>query len=882
MNFKNFQTLFKTSSFYKTVYFLFFFLLIFISGVTYRHTVDLNQSSQLILHTQQVRFELEHIISYIKDAETGQRGYIITHDSIFLDPYLTAREKINRSWNLTKDLTKDNPLQQNNLDTLAQLINLRFTLLAKSLAAISPTGFNETFLRDNMIKGNRAMDSTRKEVDMMIQIENSLFKNREKTYANQNSFSSPLTLLFFLFCLILMVLTFLKITRDLNTLNKTNSELLISNELFKHAEKIGGFSTWQWDLQTDKRIFSDNHYVLLGFESKNVESALEKIIELVHPDDLDLVRTRSQDKEIRHDTRNIIYRTFRKNDGALRYFKSTSTIITDAAGKKFRIGVNYDITEQTLTSLALEQKNLELKQNYEDILISNELFKHAEKIGGFSTWQVELETNKIIYSDNQYLLLGYDLHSFEPVVEKTTELIHLEDLPLVADTFNAESNKEEVRFTQYRINRKNDGELRYFKSASKIFTNSDGKKFIIGINYDITEQILINIALEQKNLVLKQNYEALLLDTELYQHAENIGGFSTWKLDLETTKLNYSDNHFRLFGYEQHEFEPTLERTTELIHPDDLPVVSRRFDEERNQDGSRITLYRIIRKNDGAVRYFKAASKIFANSEGKKHRIGVNYDITDQTLINRALEEKNLELIQKNKLLDSFNHSASHDLQEPLRKIQMFISRIPGKDRQAISETGNTYLIKIQEAATRMRALIDNLLLFSSADKAEKIFKRSDLNFLIRRAKEECTHHIEEKKAIIELADFPTLNVIPLQIEQLFINLISNALKFSKPDTPSVIKITCELIQAKDYPNLKTIDYTKYYKISVSDNGLGFEQEYAETIFNIFQRLNPTSGLKGTGIGLSICKKIVENHNGFITAQGIPDVGAIFNIFLPI
>ncbi|HWZ22123.1 MAG TPA: ATP-binding protein, partial [Cytophagaceae bacterium] len=157
----------------------------------------------------------------------------------------------------------------------------------------------------------------------------------------------------------------------------------------------------------------------------------------------------------------------------------------------------------------------------------------------------------------------------------------------------------------------------------------------------------------------------------------------------------------------------------------------------------------------------------------------------------------------------------------------------------------------------------------------------TDLNFSLETIKQELAPSLEEKNATIEAGILPTLNVIPFQIQQLFTNLIGNSLKYSKPNIPPVIKISCEKIIAKDYPILKMDTLKEYYKISFTDNGIGFEQEYAENIFILFHRLHHITEYPGTGIGLAICKKIVENHSGFIKAEGRPGIGSTFSVFLP-
>lgn len=257
-------------------------------------------------------------------------------------------------------------------------------------------------------------------------------------------------------------------------------------------------------------------------------------------------------------------------------------------------------------------------------------------------------------------------------------------------------------------------------------------------------------------------------------------------------------------------------------------------------------------------------------------------DVTQLHLDNLILEKKNRELELSNKELASFNQIASHDLQEPLRIIQTFISLIEEKELSTLSDLGKNYFERINSSVGRMRKLIDDLLLFSRTNKNDKIFVESDLNLLLKNTLRELSEEIYDKNVHLEIAPLPVLKVIPFQIDQLFKNLISNSLKYKKQNGDPIIKIECEKVLARNTPILNIVSDSAFYKITFTDNGLGFEQQYAEQIFTIFKRLHTSDQYPGTGIGLSICKKIVENHSGFIYAEGKPGIGAIFTIFLPV
>ncbi|MEO5890137.1 MAG: ATP-binding protein [Ferruginibacter sp.] len=255
----------------------------------------------------------------------------------------------------------------------------------------------------------------------------------------------------------------------------------------------------------------------------------------------------------------------------------------------------------------------------------------------------------------------------------------------------------------------------------------------------------------------------------------------------------------------------------------------------------------------------------------------------EQTILayQKDLENKNLELVQSNAELASFAYIASHDLQEPLRKIQTFATRIVEKEYKNLSENGKDHFNRMQVAARRMQTLIEDLLTYSRTNTVERKFEPTDLNKLVEEIKADLKEELQEKHASIDATEMCEANIIPFQIRQLLHNLISNALKFSNPGQSPHIKIKSVIANGIKLKNDKLSNKIKYCHISVSDNGIGFEQQYSEKIFELFQRLHGRTEYNGTGIGLAIVKKIVDNHNGIITAKAEIDKGATFDIYIP-
>ena len=269
-----------------------------------------------------------------------------------------------------------------------------------------------------------------------------------------------------------------------------------------------------------------------------------------------------------------------------------------------------------------------------------------------------------------------------------------------------------------------------------------------------------------------------------------------------------------------------------------------------------------------------------------EHNLALEKAVADRTVdlkeANINLEENNLSLKILNRELESFSYVASHDLQEPLRKIQTLANRIL-ESEDSLSEKGKDYFERIRYSAFRMQTLIKDLLSFSSLQHGNnKKYQKIDLNTIVEEVKAELYDIIQEKKASFVIGDLCEVNVEPSQFVQAVTNLISNSLKFSSPIRPLVITINSTVIKNTKINDSALLPLKDYCQIIIADNGIGFEEEYNRKIFDVFQRLHSKEEYPGTGIGLAIVKKIVENHNGVVTARGQIGEGAVFEIYIPV
>ncbi|HEU4633449.1 MAG TPA: CHASE3 domain-containing protein [Flavisolibacter sp.] len=249
--------------------------------------------------------------------------------------------------------------------------------------------------------------------------------------------------------------------------------------------------------------------------------------------------------------------------------------------------------------------------------------------------------------------------------------------------------------------------------------------------------------------------------------------------------------------------------------------------------------------------------------------------------LNGKLRQKNYELEMYNKELDSFTYIASHDLKEPLRKISTYTHMIADNESQTLSEKNQLHFTRIQQSVKRMQNLLDDLLMYSQSTKPALAFENVDLNIILQEVTENLSEEIRECKAHIQAGQLPVIKGLPFQIKQLFENLITNSLKYRKETVHPCIHVESSLVDKKDVRVNLHKKSRQYYRIMFTDNGLGFEQAYAEKVFQLFQRVHTSGKHSGTGIGLTICKKIIQNHSGFIKASSEVNVGTLFEIYFP-
>ena len=374
------------------------------------------------------------------------------------------------------------------------------------------------------------------------------------------------------------------------------------------------------------------------------------------------------------------------------------------------------------------------------------------------------------------------------------------------------------------------------------------------------------------NLVNKYN-----LSNQTLLQSQKIGNIGQWTLNLDDWKLEINDEHFKQLGYDNSPGPWTFDEYIQNIHPADRHLLNAELLTDIDMEETRQIIYRLM-KNNGEYAYLKTQLKRLQNNEKENLIVSVVIDETTNVNIQNELQKRNESLISLNQELSSFNYIASHDLQEPLRKIQMFISRLKDDDQTQLSEKSTEYFTKINESANRMQNLIKDLLAYSRLHKNQQAFEMVNMNVILERVQEEWAQWIEERDVDLQIGKLPTIYGVPFLMQTLFSNLISNAIKYSKAEGRPEIKVSHKIHTKKGENKEKH----QVHHIQVSDNGIGFDNAFAEKIFELFQRLHEKQQYPGTGIGLSICKKIAEVHHGSIYAKSQPGVGSTFILELPV
>lgn len=659
------------------------------------------------------------------------------------------------------------------------------------------------------------------------------------------------------------------VAQDITEEVLAKEKAVLSNQQARMALEGSGAGSFWIDLVTGKVIYSPAFSrILTGVEKSDLDYTI--FVQHVHPDD----------RPIREQAHNIALQTGSINfevrfvwyDSSIHWVKVLGQYLFDADNKPISItGIVLDTTEQIAKNNALREAEDRLR--FSEERFRNMILQAPVAIGMLDGRELVIE----MANSSMLEIWGKD----KAVIGKPM----LQALPELAGqrVIGAMQNVYDSGFAQYgsemltRLQHGDQLEDAYFNFVYAPLRD-DAKRVngVAVIAVDVTGQVLSRQAIEKSESRFRTLLEAIVQITWTNTPEGDVNFFNQHWYDYTGQQPGKTDTDG--FGWQ------------DAIHPDDLSTTLVVF-KKALADGTPFELEnRYRRGTDGQYRWHLNRALPLRDEAGNITLwVGTATDIQEQKLVAYELEQQvlsrteqltasNLDLQRSNENLEKFAYIASHDLQEPLRKIQSFGDILKNQHGAQLGE-GISYLERMQNAASRMSVLIKDLLVFSRISTRQEATLPIDLNQVLTRIVDD----MELGNAQLSVAALPTILGDELQLGQLFMNLLSNALKFQKPDTIPVIQVNATQVTAAELPGgvKPARGAALYHCIRVIDNGIGFDEKYLDRIFQVFQRLHNRSKYAGTGVGLAICEKVAANHGGTITALSRPGEGATFAIYLP-
>jgi PAS domain S-box-containing protein len=649
-----------------------------------------------------------------------------------------------------------------------------------------------------------------------------------------------------------------KIARDITDQKYIFDKMQENEERLRMASEAAEFGTWDLNLVSGQSIPSLTHKRILGYPV-SVEWQLQKYLDLIHPDDRDIHETAYTNALV---TGKLSYEIrIIRPDQSLRWIRVKGKTIYNADHKPVRmIGTSLDITDQKLKDDALRE--------------SEERFRIVADTAPVMIWMTNASRDCIFLNKGWTEFAGMDYKS--GLNDGWKSIVHPDDIDATSVAFLSAHADHSEYSHELRLKRK-DGEYRWIYDYAVPRFHDNKFMGYVGSCVDITDTKIAREKLEEE--VVKRTSELVQKNAQLQQQNQFIEEIIDASVDLigvydaQGRIITVNKKTCELYGFSKDEVIGKL--CTEVFPVlKDSHVFS---DLKRAIKGEYVT-----RTHKSSVTGMFTENYLIPLQDDQDTVyavLAIAHDITEIIESTEKLKTANQELKRKNYELEQFAYVASHDLQEPLRKIRVF-SELLGNNLND-KDLARLYFTKIQSSAHRMSVLIKDVLDYSRLSQTEEHYSDVNLDQVLDNVLSDFELMIEQKRATVKRTKLPVIYCIPMQMNQLFSNLVSNALKFSSADP--VIDISCEVIMKIAQKEFIHLDPTqKYIKITFRDNGIGFDQKYSDHIFTIFHRLNSKSEFSGTGIGLALCKKIVENHKGHIYASGQLNQGAAFHIVLPL
>lgn len=657
--------------------------------------------------------------------------------------------------------------------------------------------------------------------------------------------------------------------QDVTEQEKLMEQLRISNKLHEIAQALSHVGHFVYDFHSKVVEITNEIARIYELEPGKYKITLDEIRSYRHPDDVKAVDELLKEATLSGSNVDHQYRIIVKNQIKTVHLRGEIVMDNNGIPQKL-IGTIQDITQQ---------------KKYEQQLVEQQNF--IQKIADATPSVIivfSIVTGEIMFVNESFKnILGYDLNTLKKEgASLMWKIIHPGDLQEMKEKSNKalqeanqhgkEGGNKTVEFT-FRV-RHQSGKFLWMHSYGTVFSRDNEEKVdsLIYVSYDITDSIEAGHKLAEQEHFIQQVADAS--PTVLYLY------------DVEEDSFVYVNKE--IYFILEYTVEETLgmkgDLVSQLYHPSDIRLLPERKGSETvfQHNSSMIQFECRMKKKTGNWCWMLVREVVFKTGAGGRpiQILGAALDINRRKEVERDLVQKSLQLEQSNSSLEEFAYVASHDLKEPLRKISTFGDRLVALQREDAKPEEKLFLKKIVDASQRMQTMINDILSISMIS-GNKSFQNYSLKSILEETLQTLEYKIEQKNANITSDDLPEASIVPAQFRQLFQNLLSNSLKFMKEGVQPRITIRHAYLKPDDLGDFSLPPASQYLQIEFEDNGIGFENEYSGKIFQIFHRLHGRAEYEGSGIGLAICKKIVEHHGGVIFATGQPEEGAIFTIILP-
>ncbi len=671
---------------------------------------------------------------------------------------------------------------------------------------------------------------------------------------------------------------------------KMEDALRESEQRWQLAVRGTNDGIWDWNVKTSEVFFSTRWKKMLGYEEQEISNHLDECLTRIHLDDIVRVKEVIQDHFAKRTPFYISKHRARCKDNTYKWILARGQAQWDEDGDAIRMVGSYtDITEKKLAEEQLRE--------------SEERFQIVVRATNDVVWDWNLLTNQMWWNQNVQTL-GYSTENISLDTEWWREHLHPEDKVRVVSNMNAATKSgQQFWSNEYRFLRGDRSYADILDRGYVVYDNTGKAVRMIGAMMDMSDRKRVEKELLKQNMrsqlfsdITVKIRESLDIDeilhtsvTEVQQllHADRVVIFRLWSDGSGTVVKEAVVPGFPVLQeldiidpcFSEHYLEKYRHGRIGSIHDIDHTNIDSCYYKMLQSFGAKANLVvPILFKNQLwglLVAHQCAHSRNWTTWETELLRqladqIGIA--VSQSQLLEQETRQRE-ELARSNDELQQFAFIASHDLQEPLRKIKTFGDRLKATCGHAFTEQGSDYLERMQNAAQRMQTLIEDLLTLSRVTTRTQPFISVNLAQITQEVLSDLEVTIQQSGACVEVGELATVIGDPFQMRQLLQNLLGNAIKFHRPQEPPFVKIYSEVTRA--------INGSELCHLMIEDRGIGFDEKYLSRIFNVFQRLHGRSEYEGTGIGLAICRKIAERHNGSITAISQPGAGAKFIVTLP-